>query len=194
MTRRSPSRAGFTLVELLIGASLAAVLMTSVLSTYLYLGRNLARLASYQTLETESRKALSYLKKDFALAQSVKNGTTPTGNTVTLVLPSGEVVYSYDTAGHSLRRQATFGASPDLTFLRSNSCECTTFSFRYFTTTDGAPTNQVAPASNVPYSIKQIQVSFVVATPDSWSEQTRTHYQAASARVFFRNRGAPDGT
>jgi len=194
MTRKSTSKAGFTLVELLIAASLGAILMASVLSTYLYVGRNLARLASYQTLETESRKTLSYLSKDFALAQSVKSGTTPTGYSVTLVLPSGEVVYSYDSTTKGLRRQATFGTSPDLTFLKNASCECTTFSFRYFTTTDGAPTNQVAPTANVPYSIKQIQVRFVVESPGSWSAQTRTRFETASARVLFRNRGAPDGT
>lgn len=194
MTRRPSSLVGFTLVEVLIGSSLAAVLMASILSTYLYIGRNLARLSSYQALETESRKALAYLSRDFSLAQTVKSGTTPTGTAVTLVLPSGDVTYTYDSTARSLRRQASFGVSPNLTFLRNDSCECTNFTLRYYTLTDGAPINQVSATSNVPYSIKQIQVGYVVESPSTWSVLTRTRYETSSARFLLRNRGAPDGT
>lgn len=192
-TKRA-SRAGFTLVELLIASSLAAVLMTAVMSTYVYVGRSLARLASYQALEAESRKALAYLTKDFAQAQGIKNGTSPTGTTLTLVLPSGEVVYSYDSTAKSLRRQATFGAIRDLSFFQNDTSQCPSLTFRYFTTSDGAPTSQLSPTSNVPYSIKQVQVGYIVESPNTWSTLTRTRYEASSARFLFRNRGMPDGT
>ena len=176
MKRRTTGPAGFTLVEVLISASLAAVIMTSVLSTYLFIGRNLARLASYEALETESRRTLAYLCKDFAQAERVKAGTTPTTAGVTLELPAGEVTYSYDGTAQSLRRQANFGSGRDLTFLHNDSCACTTFSFKFFTLADGAPTDQTAPTANVPFSIKQIQVGYVVESPSSWSTLPRTLY------------------
>lgn len=191
--RYRQAKSGFTLVEVLIGATLAGVIMAAVLSAYTFIARNLARLASYQALENESRKVLGYMGKDFAQAQGVKSGTVPTASTVTLVLPSGEVTYTYDSSAHSLRRQATFGVSP-LTFLSNDSCQCTAFTFRYYTTGDGAPTNQVTPSANVPYSIKQIQAGYVIESPSGWSVLTRTRYEGASARYLFRNRGTPDGT
>jgi prepilin-type N-terminal cleavage/methylation domain-containing protein len=194
VNRKAASPAGFTLVEVMIASAMGAVIMASVLSSYVFIARNLARLSSYQSLENESRKALTYLSRDFMLAQAVKSGTTPTESTVTLVLPAGEVVYTYSTLNKSLRRQATFGASPDLTFMRNDSCECTTFKFRYFTAADGAPTDQVTSTTNIPYSIKQIQVVYVVESPASWTAQTRTRFDMASSRYLFRNRGAPDGT
>lgn len=194
MRRPSTPRGGFTLVELMVASTLAAILMAAVLSTFTFMGRNLARLSSYQALETESRKALNYLRRDLAVAQTVKRGTTPTSSAVTLVLPAGEVTYTYDTASRNLRRQSTFGANSDLTLLRTSSCECPSFAFSYFTTTDGAPTAQAAPSTNVPYSIKQIEVRFAVESPTTWSAQTRTRYEAASPRFLLRNRQATDGT
>ncbi len=194
MTPRPTSRQGFTLVEVLVSASLAGIVMTAVLSSFVFMGRSMSRLSSYQSLETESRKALAYLQRDFALAQKVKAGTTPTASAVTLVLPAGEVSYTYDSGAKSLRRQATFGGNADLYLLKTSACECTTFAFGYYTTTDGAPTDQVTPANFVPYSIKQIQVRFVVESPATWTTETRTRYEAKSARYLFRNRVAPDGS
>jgi prepilin-type N-terminal cleavage/methylation domain-containing protein len=192
--RAGQTSGGFTLVEVMISTALGAVIMTAVLSTFVFLGRNLARLASYQSLESGSRTALAYLGRDFKLAQGVKTGTTPTETSVTLVLPAGDVTYTYDAGTRRLRRQATFGSSRDFFLLYSAACECTEFAFRYFTTTDGAPLDQVSATQYVPYSIKQIQVRFVVESPVSWSAQTRTRYAAASARHLLRYRQAPNGT
>lgn len=188
------TRRGFTLVEVMVGASIAGLLLAAILSTYNFLGRSLARLTSFQALESESRKALTYFSRDLRLAQKVKNGTTPTSSSVTLVLPSGDVTYSFDSTTGSLRRVATFGASRDLTLLRTNSCQCSAFEFLYFTISDGAPVDQSAPSSNVPYSIKQIQVKYTLESPSSWSVWTRTRYEAVSARYLLQNRGLPDGT
>lgn len=194
MTPRPTSRRGFTLVEVLISASLAGIVMTAVLSSFVFMGRSMSRLSSYQALETESRKALAYMQRDFAVALRVKNGTSPSTSAVTLVLPAGEVTYTYDSSAKRVRRQATFGGNADFNLLSSSSCECTTFTFGYYTTTDGAPTDQVTPANFVPYSIKQIQVRFVVESPSTWSTETRARFEAKSARYLFRNRGASDGS
>jgi prepilin-type N-terminal cleavage/methylation domain-containing protein len=192
--RPAQSRRGFTLVELLISFSLASMLMAAILSTFIFMGRNLSRLASYQALEHEARKGLAYLRQDFALAKAVKSGSTPTSAGVTLVLPGGDVTYTYDSATKKLTRAATFGINSSFSLLHNSQCECTSFSFQYFTTGDATPNDQNAPGTLVPYSIKQIQVGFVLESPTSFSSETRARFEAASSRFLIRNRVPPDGT
>jgi prepilin-type N-terminal cleavage/methylation domain-containing protein len=191
MKRRSRSVRGFTLVEVLVSVTLGALMMAAVLSSYVFLGRNLTRLANYQTLEAKGREALTYLRRDFALALTVKAGTSPTSSTVTLVLPAGEVTYTY--AASTLTRMANFGANPTITLLNNAYCTCTAFSFNYYTTTGGSPLDQVTSSVNVPYSIKQIQVAFTLQTPSVHSVQTRATYQVASANFLLRNKPLPTG-
>jgi prepilin-type N-terminal cleavage/methylation domain-containing protein len=184
----------FTLVEVLVSMSLASAILAAVLSSFVFLGRNLVRLANYQALETKSREALTYLQRDLAAAQAVKSGTTPTPTSVTLVLPAGEVTYSFDGTTGSVRRQATTGANRDFFLLKNDRCACTTFAFDYQTTTGGAPTSQLDPSSNVPYGIKQILVRFVVANPGTDAAAVRTSYSAVSARFLLRNKQAASGS
>lgn len=194
MTRRPVPPAGFTLVEVLISSALAAVLMAAVLSSFVFLGRSLTRLANRQTLEAKGRQALTYLRADFALAQAVKSGTTPTSSSVTLTLPAGEITYTYDSTAQRLRRQANFGPNPDLSLLQNDTCVCTAFAFSYYTTTNGTPTSQVTAGVEVPYSIKQIQVNFTLQTPGTASPATQSTYDVVSSRFLIRNKQAPDGT
>lgn len=181
-------------MEVLVATSLSAAVMLALISSFLYIGRSLSRLSSYQSLENEARKTLTYLRRDFATAQSIKSGTMPTSTGVTLVLPTGEVVYTYDTTTKKLRRQATFGVSTDLYLLSNSTCECSAFAFAYYTTSDGAPTSQTSSTTVVPYSVKQIEVAFTLESPTSWATERRTRFEAASSRFLIRHRGAPDGT
>lgn len=192
--QRTARTRGFTLVEVLIATTLSSVVMLALISSFLFIGRSLSRLSSYQALENEARKTLNYLRNDFAGAKSVKAGTTPTANAVTLVLAAGEVTYTYDTTAKKLRRQATFGASPDLYLLSTTMCECAAFAFGYYTTTDGVPTDQNAPTTVIPYSVKQIDVAFTLQSPTGWATERRTRFEAASSRFLIRYRSAPDGT
>ena len=69
----------FTLVELLIGAALSAAILAAVLSSYLFLGRQLTRLANQQTLETEARRTLGFFTQDVhrATGVTVSTATAP---------------------------------------------------------------------------------------------------------------------
>lgn len=194
MRRRKSSRAGFTLVEVMVTSAVGAVVMAGVLAAYIFLGRSLARLSSYQALETESRKALAYLTRDLTQAKYVKKGTSPTDSQLTLVLPSGEVTYTYDSGLKTLTRSATFGPITSFKLLQTDACQCTTFKFKYYTGSDGSPTDLVSASAYVPYSIKQIQVGYVVESPSTWTPQTRSRFEIASSRYVLRNRGATDGS
>ncbi len=193
MRNRTRSSRGFTLVELLIAATLAGFAMTALLSSSLFLARNFTRLANYQALESESRKALAYLEADLELAEAVKSGSDPTATGLTLVLPAGEVTYTYDSTARQLRRQASFSANTDMNLLTGAACRCTDFSFDYFTGSNGAPEAQLSPGTFVPYSIKQIRVRFNLQTPTEAASETRMTYAAVSARMNLRNKRLPDG-
>jgi prepilin-type N-terminal cleavage/methylation domain-containing protein len=189
----SPPR-GFTLVELLIGSTLAGFAMMALLSSFVFLARNFTRLANLQALEGQSRTALAYLQADLAQARTVKSSGPATATSVTLVLPAGEVSYTYDSGAGRLLRQANFSSQPEISLLKAPNCRCTAFAFSYFTGTGGSPAAQLATATNTPYSIKQLQVSFELQTPAAEAAETRMQYKTVSARLNFRNRGAPDGT
>lgn len=184
---------GFTLIEVLIGSSLAAFAMMALLSGFVFLARNFTRLTNLQSLEGQSRTALAYLQSDLTLARKVKSGTTASASAVTLVLPAGEVSYTYDSTTGRLKREAGFGSQPELFLLTAPNCRCTTFAFSYATGSNGSPVDQVSAVTNTPYSIKQLQVSFVLQTPTTAPEQTRVSYRTVSPWLNLRNRGAPDG-
>ncbi|MBL9214762.1 MAG: prepilin-type N-terminal cleavage/methylation domain-containing protein [Opitutaceae bacterium] len=194
---------GFTLVELLISSTLAAVVMAAILSSYLYLGRNLTRLAYNQTLESKSRLALTYLANDIKQATSV---SSPTTTSVILNVPGGTITYTYDATNRRLRRQATTGAVADTYLLYTGGqtsgqvrIDCPAFTFSYYTTTNGSPTYQ-STSTLVPYSIKMIGVAFTVrssgssAASTAAAQGTLTQMDTASARFVLRNRTVPTGT
>ncbi len=102
-TRRS---AAFTLVEILVGATLSAAVMAAVLSSYIYMGRGLGRLANQQTLEMEGRRTLALFARDARLASNLVTISTPAAysspaaNRVDLTVPTASgtntITYYYN--------------------------------------------------------------------------------------------------
>jgi len=84
---RAKPLAGFTLVELLVGATLSAAVMAGVLSSYIYIGRNLARLANQQTLETEGRRTLANFSRDVRMASELTDTANLSATRVSFTLP-----------------------------------------------------------------------------------------------------------
>jgi type II secretory pathway pseudopilin PulG len=91
---------GFTLVELLVGATLSAAVLAGVLSSYLFLNRQLARLAHQQTLETEARRTLGAFTQDVQRASSIDTSLTLGAARVSLTVPGATgtttVTYLYN--------------------------------------------------------------------------------------------------
>lgn len=194
MKTSPPVTRGFTLVEILIAATLAAFVMAALLSCFVFLARNFTRLANNQALEQQARLALARLQSDFNQARAIKSGTTPTAASVTLMLPDGEVTYTFDDTNERLRRQATFGNSPDVFLLHSNSCRLADFKFSYLTGSLEDPVDQLSPADVVPYSVKFVQTEISLETPSTHSPQTRVAYDIVSTRFAIRQKQAPDGS
>src|SRR5574344_1079459 len=62
---------GMTLVELIIGMTLASVLMTAVLSSFLFLGRSGSALSHYNEMELQARLGLERFAEDVRQASDL---------------------------------------------------------------------------------------------------------------------------
>lgn len=189
MNERSiQSSAGFTLVELLIGMSLALMVMGAVLSSYTFMGRNLYRLVNQQSLQTDARRTLQYFEQDVDLASGISG--TPSASSLVLIIPTSStgstttITWSYSSSSKTLTRTLASGSS--LTLL-SNLTSC---AFSYYDKSGNPYTSATLSAGSYLSSIKQVALSFSTKTGQntdgSNSPQTAT-YQASSARLILRN-------
>jgi type II secretory pathway pseudopilin PulG len=106
--RNSRRLAGFTLVEVLIAASLGTMIMAGVLSAFLMLVRSGMRVSNYSVMETETRRAFERLGIDARMANNfVSNYTGSVITSFTLTIPSNDltsqrqVTYGIDTSDSS---------------------------------------------------------------------------------------------
>ncbi len=204
-TQRYHSRSGFTLVELLVGMTLALIVMTAVLSTFGFLGRNLNRLANQQQLESEARRALAYFAQDVRMASGL---SSPGDAQLELAVPAGtatrKIIYYYNSAatattvsigatgdlvsvtapGHSLVRFFENTASPNtgstVTLLRNLlSCD-----FDYRDVSD----NEVTDFTNKVSSIKKVALEFRSQTGVANNGTLTPVYPGASPFLAIRNK------
>jgi len=193
----------FTLVELLIGMSLSAAIMAAVLSSYMFMGRNLARLNNQQTLEAEARRTLAYLSDDVRLASDLTDTTNLSATRVSLVVPKGSgtntITYYHNNTSsaasvtingssismpaNSLTRCVYNGSTvTSLTLLRNITTG--SLAFRYYDTSGNPYTSYV----NYLPGIKQIALEFdTQAGTAATGSRTKLH-EVASSRLALRNR------
>jgi len=186
---------GYTLVELMIGLTLASVLMLAVLSTYLFLGRGSTRLSYQHALEIEARSMIETLASDVRNTKSIASASA-TG--LGLVLVDGSTVtYSY--ASNTLTRDPGTGAVALIKDIKGEKVQVSVtlpaFAFSYYTTTGGSPTYQ-SSGTLEPISIKQVAFNGTLQAGTTTQAQvgTMTSFPVASGWIIFRNRQLPDGT
>lgn len=188
--RSKSTSAAFTLVEVLIGATLSAAIMAAVLSSYIFLGRNLGRLANQQTLERESRRALAYFAQDVQSASGISS--TPSVSAVTLTIPSANstttVAYAYDSAAGTLTRTA---GGTSLVLVRN--IVSATAVIRYYDTSGNPYDSGSSPYTTITtYSIngiKQLSLQFNTQTGTAASGTRTIVNQVTSGRLAMRNKG-----
>lgn len=190
-TRRR--RAGFTLVELMFSAGLAAIILAGVLSTFLFMGRSGANLQNYSDMESQARRALELFAADTRQASTITWGSR---NSITLTVNAASITYSYTantftrTVGGTATTLVT-GIEAPVARTSDADTACTPF-FRGYSITGteiktvqySAPTAaELASANN---NTKQLQISFRAV------RRTRTVTTASdlvlSARYILRNK------
>jgi prepilin-type N-terminal cleavage/methylation domain-containing protein len=106
-TIRSKDRRGFTLVEVMIAASLGTMVLAGVMSTFLMLGRSGANVANYSVMESQARRALEEFSQDVRMANAITWNST---SSITLTIPNnyaptaGVVTYAYDSGSQKFYR------------------------------------------------------------------------------------------
>jgi hypothetical protein len=185
----------------MVGAALSATVMAAVLSSYIYLGRGLNRLANQQTLETETRRTLTYFAQDVQSATGLTG--TISATRVDILVPtatgSNTVTYYYNNssstttvtvngtsvtmAANALTRCVYDGTTvTPQTLLRNITSGGLTFSYY-----DGAG-NAYASYTNYVSGIKQLSLQFTTQAGSANNGTQTRPYEAASSRLVLRNR------
>lgn len=179
--RRSQSRCrGLSLVEVMVGASLASIVLAGVTSTFLFLGRSGANISNYSEMEAEARTGLEYFAQDTRQASDLSwNSTT----SVDLVVNGTTVTYSYSAADENFSR--TVGTTT--TVLVKG---VTVFEFSgYMITGDSVDLTDLSTAAKRTAAsavTKQLQV-YLKASRSSVTVTTATN-TVLSARYILRNK------
>ena len=165
----------FTMVELLIGLSLAVLLTAAMLLSYTFLVRNLIRSSNQQQLEAQSSRFFQMLGKD---VHSTTNVSAYSASSVALVMPNlSTVTYNYNALAGTLTRTDPTGS---LTLITGVSI----FSFNFL---DGQGVALPSPPPSSPYGIKQIEVNALTATSGTATVGTQSSFAGTSARWVLRN-------
>ena len=101
LTNRRKSTAGYTLVEMVVGAALGMLLLAAVGSFYLFSLTSFAAVANYSELNSKSRNACDMISRDIRSAYSV---TSATSNQLVLHFAKTDVAYSYNPDQGTLTR------------------------------------------------------------------------------------------
>ncbi len=164
---------GFTLVELMISATLGGFILTAVLTTFLFLGRSGANVQNYSDMEAQARRALEFFAQDTRQASAITwNSTT----SITLTVDGVATNYSF--ASGTFSRQITGGPVQNLV------TGVLSFSFKAYSIT-GTEIN-LADLAAAGRSTKQLQIS-LRASRSSRTVATATN-TVLSARFILRNK------
>ena len=166
--QRRQSRA-FTLVEVLIAASLGAIVMAGVISASLMLIRSGVRVSNYSMMEAQTRRAFEQMGIDARMANSFTSiYTSGVITAFTLTIPSNDLItqrqvtYGYDTTSDPLHKKFFMvpGSNPAVTTGRLNLVgEVSGLTFLRYDTS-----NTLIPASTTSdATVKHIQVSISVS-------------------------------
>ena len=176
---------GFTLVELMIGASLGSFILAGVLSTFLFMGRSGANMQNYNDMESQARKALEYFAEDTRQASGVTWGAD--AYTVALTVGTNTVTYQYNDTAKRFARQEVVTATSVITSTRVLVTGITTFAFTAYNISGGSvPISTTAERTAANGTSKQLQISLEAAR-NSQTVVAATN-TVLSARFVLRNK------
>ena len=170
------ARAGFTLAEVMFSTGLLGIVLLGVLSSFVFVGRNLTRLVNTQQQEVESRRALRYFTQDLSAASQL---STASSTQLTMTKPaavgSTSVTYTYSSGTGRLTRTQGATTATILTGL-------TSFTFTYYTESGNTVTGSVQ-------SVKSVEMTYASAAGTA-AIGTQSSYTTVSPRVVMRNKSA----
>lgn len=173
------TRRGFTMVELMVAATLGTIIMAAVMSAFLFIGRSSIMLRNYADLETQARNAMETFAQDVRMSSAV---TWASETAVTMSVRSGgadlPVRYVYDGSARTFSR--TFNGTT--TVLISN---IRSFAFSAYSI-DTEPVSLASPNAATNTATKQIQIA--METERINPVLALTTNKVISARFVLRNK------
>lgn len=190
--------AGFTLGELIIGVSLSLIVMTGVLSSYVFVARSYNRtigfgMANQPTLEAQGRRTLAWFAQDVQMASAV---TGPSAAEVTLTVPRSDggtknVTYYFNAADTDVSVYSVTVLAHSLARIDRNTHTSLTLHTSLLTCVFTCYDEQGNPyTSYVNYlpGIKQLSLAFTAQAGSSVNRTLTQVYQVASPRLVLRNK------
>jgi prepilin-type N-terminal cleavage/methylation domain-containing protein len=185
---------GFTLIEVMVAATIGSFVLLGVLTAFFMLTRSATNAANYSMMETQSRRALEELGQDLRMASDCKwNSST----SITLTVPdnytstSNLVTYAYQTVsgvGQFYRMPGAASATNTKTVLVRN--VTSDFAYSRFNRVGGPLSSAVptlpADATALDLQTKRIQLYMTVrSTTRTVATATNT---ILSASFILRNK------
>lgn len=173
------SRQGMTLVELMIATALSAIILSAVLSTFIFTNRSAVRLVRYSDMEIATARGLELLGRELRMANSITTSGSPITQ-VSMVIPNPtgasthSALYRFNSAARTFEREADGNTTVLIRDIRPDS-----FSFQRY------DLNQ-SPAVN-DHGTNQIQIAMTIA-PATYGLVAATTKRVVSARFVLRNR------
>jgi prepilin-type N-terminal cleavage/methylation domain-containing protein len=184
------TRAGFTLVELMVGVTLSAIIFAGILGGFTFLGRNLTRLVNSQEQEAKSRRAFYLLGQDISAATKVESTATDSSIQLT-VQGRGTVRYAYDPLALTFSRTAPVSSGANASITTVLLTNLSALNFKYYNQAGNllalTTADDVDLAKSGIQSVKEIELSFASAVGNAPSG-TRSVFAGKSPRFVLRNR------
>ncbi len=155
----SRSRAGLTLVELMIAMAIGGVILATVGSLSLWTGKSFAAMANYTELDAASRNALDVLTREIRQVKGL-HSFTDTTNQTELALIDWDSQYLYYRYNKSAKTLTRVKAGEPTTLLR----DCTTLKFDLYQRNNVSNTfnqYQVSSGTNMAMTCKVIRINWV---------------------------------
>ena len=186
MSPPRPSHTGFTLVEVMIGATLGSIVLAGVMSTFLMLSRSGVSAVNYTTMDTQTRRALEEFSQDVRMANNVAWNSS---SSITLRVPENYVstgnlvTYTWDNTSESSTYRCFYrvpggstATTPKTIFVRN----VTNFTYYRF--------NRLNEPTTSNASTKRIQIAMTVTS--TATTVVTTTAQVVSASYILRNKPA----
>ncbi len=182
-TIRSPDREprrGFTLVEVMVSATLGTMILAAVLSMFLFLGRTSANIVNYAEMEAQTRSGLERFAQDTRQSSDI---TWNSANSITLEIGATTITYTHNSTTEKFSR--TTGGNTEILL-----DGITSFIYSGYKITgasvDLSDLSTVAKRQSASDVTKQVQIYIEAARQSTTA--TRVTNTVLSARYILRNK------
>lgn len=169
------ARAGFSMVEMLVATTITGIVLTGVLTTFVFFSKTGVRMANYTDMETGARETLSRFSQDVREADTC---TWLSATSLRLTVSGATVTYAYNSGAKTFTRTA--GSSTEVLITNITSFQFTAYNIAMTTLNVSADLTAAGTAT------KMVQVDMDLARSATASGSSTS--QVLSARYVLRNK------